>query len=81
MSIFTVSLHRRWFGEEMETKLAEFDHAPDQAELRALATQHQLGGGATLHVKPPKGHGGGGQYRVRDLPPAAPPPAEPESGA
>ena len=72
MPTFTVSLHRRWFGEEMETKLAEFDHAPDPAELRALATQHQLGGGATLHVKPPKGHGGGGQYRVRDLPPADP---------
>lgn len=67
MATFTVALHRRWFGEELEQKLAEFDHNPAPAELLALAREHQLGGGATLHVKPPKGQAGGGQYRVRDL--------------
>lgn len=71
MAVYTVSLQRRWFGEELETKLAEFDHEPAPAELLALAQQHQLGGGATLHVKAPKGSGHQTQFRVRDLKAAA----------
>lgn len=67
MPVFTVSLHRRWFGEELETKLAEFDHEPGATELLALAQQNQLGGGATLHVKAPKGGGQNAQFKVRDL--------------
>ncbi len=67
MASFTVSLRRRWFGEELEQKLAEFDHAPTQADLLTLAQQHQLGGGATLYVKPPRGQGGATPYRIRDL--------------
>ena len=64
---FTVSVRRRWFGEELDQKLHEFDHAPEPGELLALAREHQLGGGATLHVRPSKGHGGAQSYRVRDL--------------
>lgn len=67
MAIYTVSLHRRWFGEELETKLAEFDHEPSPSELLTLAQENQLGGGATLHVKAPKGTGQHAQFRVRDL--------------
>jgi len=67
VAIYTVALKRRWFGEELEQKLAEFDHTPTPADLLALAQQHQLGSGATLYVKPPKGQGGATQHRVRDL--------------
>lgn len=67
MPQFSVSVRRRWFGEELETRLAEFDHRPDAAELVALARDHQLGGGATLHVRGPKGEGGSTAFRVRDL--------------
>ncbi|MSQ10526.1 MAG: hypothetical protein EXR52_05910 [Dehalococcoidia bacterium] len=71
MPIYTVSLHRRWFGEDLETKLADFDHEPVASELLVLAQENQLGGGATLHVKAPKGGGQNAQFRVRDLKAAA----------
>ena len=67
MPSFDVVLRRRWFGEEMEQKLGEYDHQPDQTELRALAARHKLGGGATIYVRPAKGKGGGREYRVREL--------------
>ena len=67
MAIFSVSLKRRWFGEELETKLAEFDHEPSPAELLALAKANQLGGGALLYVKPSKGAGRTTEHRVREL--------------
>lgn len=66
---FTVSLRRQWFGEALETKLAELDHEPSAAELLAVAKQHQLGGGATLYVRSPRGTQ---TYRVRDLHGTAP---------
>ena len=67
MATFTVSVRRRWFGEELETRLAEFDHRPAPAELVALAREHQLGGGATLHVRAPRAAGGSAAFRVRDF--------------
>lgn len=67
MPRFTVSVRRRWFGEELDQKLHEFDHAPEPAELLELARSNQLGGGATLHVRESRGHGGSQSYRVRDL--------------
>ncbi len=63
---YDVVLRRRWFGEEMEQKLGEYDHQPDNEELRALAELHKLGGGATIYVRS-KGKGGGREYRVREL--------------
>ena len=65
MPAYEVVLRRRWFGEEMEQKLGEYDHEPYQGELHALAQRHKLGGSATLHVRPAKGKGGGREYRVR----------------
>ncbi|MEK7215473.1 MAG: hypothetical protein AAB289_07760 [Chloroflexota bacterium] len=67
MALFTVSVRRRWFGEELDQKLHEFDHAPGPEELLELAHTNQLGGGATLHVRETRGHGGSRSYRVRDL--------------
>ena len=65
--MFVVLVRRRWFGEELEQKLGEYDHAPEAAELLELARQHQLGGGATLYVRPLKGRGVGREYKVREL--------------
>ena len=67
MAAFDVVLRRRWFGEEMEQKLGEYDHSPSTDELLDLARQHSLGGSATLYVRPVGGRGAGRDYRVRDL--------------
>ena len=64
--MFVVLLRRRWFGEEMEQKLAEYDHQPGADELLELAQREGLGGAATLFVRPVKGKGGR-EYRVREL--------------
>lgn len=71
MAVYTVLIRRKWFGEELEQKLAEYDHQPRPEELLALAKQHHLGGGATLHVRA-KGRNAGADYRVRDLEAANP---------
>lgn len=67
MATFTVVLRRRWFGEELEQKLAEYDHEPAPPELLALARQHHLGAAATLYVRPTKSKGPAREYRVREL--------------
>ncbi len=67
MPRYDVLVRRRWFGEQLEQKLGEYDHLPAAQELLALAQAHQLGGGATLYVQPPKGGGEAHAYRVRDL--------------
>lgn len=67
MPAYEVLLRRRWFGEEMEQKLGEYDHQPSEDELRELARSHGLGGSATLYVRSGK-KSSGREYRVRDLP-------------
>lgn len=64
--MYDVVLRRRWFGEEMEQKLAEYDHSPSEADLLEVARNHNLGGGATLYVRS-KGKGLGREYQVRKL--------------
>jgi len=67
MPAYKVVLRRRWFGEELEQKVAEYDHLPEKDELLQLAHAHRLGTGATLHVMPLKGKGSHLEYTVRDL--------------
>lgn len=67
MPLFKVVVRRRWFGEELEQKLAEFDYAPEKSDLLQLAERHKLGSGATLYVLPAKGRGQPQEYRVKDL--------------
>ena len=71
MAQYRVVVRRRWFGEELEQKLAEFDHEPERADLLQVAEKHRLGGGATLFVMPAKGRGAPREYRVNDLKAAA----------
>ncbi len=72
MPTFSVALRRRWFGEEREEKLAEYDHEPAAEELLALAGKYHLGPTATLYVRPARSKAPAREYRVRDL---QPPPA------
>ena len=67
MPAYEVVLRRRWFGEEMEQKLHEYDHEPSEGELRELALRRGLGGSATLYVRSGK-KTPGRAYRVRELP-------------
>ncbi|GEM_PF-3035268 len=67
MAQYKVVVRRRWFGEELEQKLAEFDHEPEKTDLLKVAEKHKLGGGATLFVMPAKGKGAPQEYRVNDL--------------
>ncbi|MBM2832837.1 MAG: hypothetical protein HW414_1889 [Dehalococcoidia bacterium] len=67
MPAYEVVLRRRWFGEEMEQKLDEYDHEPSEGELRELAQRQGLAGSATLYVRSGK-KTSGRAYRVRELP-------------
>ena len=67
MPAYKVVLRRRWFGEELEQKVAEYDHLPEKDELLQLAQRHRLGAGATLHVMPLTGKGSKREYKLRDL--------------
>ena len=69
MAAFDVVLRRRWFGEEMEQKLGEYDHSPSVGELLDLARRHGLGGSATLYVRQAGGRGASRDYRIKDLQP------------
>lgn len=64
---YVVFLQRRWFGEELQEKLAEYDHAPSSAELLELIHRRQLGGGATLYVRAQGGKGPATVVRAREL--------------
>ena len=67
MPAYKVVLRRRWFGEELEQKIAEYGHLPEKEDLLRLAQRHRLGAGATLFVMPLKGKGPHREYKVRDL--------------
>ena len=67
MPLYTVSIQRRWFGEELKEKLGEYDHNPSHAELRELVAQHQLGGGATLYITGGSAKGAQTVIKARDL--------------
>ena len=66
MPAFEVVLRRRWFGEEMQQSLGDYDHQPSDAELLELARAKGLGNSATLYVRAARGKGGR-EVRVRDL--------------
>lgn len=67
MAAYKVVLRRRWFGEELEQKLAEYDRLPETVELLDLARQFQLGENAVLYVLPQRGKGESRTYTVQDL--------------
>jgi len=64
--VFEVLLRRRWFGEELQEKLAQLEHPPSEAELLDIARHFGLGGGAILYVTG-REQGPAKAYRVREL--------------